>query len=396
MQQRLVAVWKIYRNETMNIALQGKLKYITGKKGSSVYYHFTDNYHCRQRIALGITVNNPEKNKKGVWIFPQSAFDIAANIDKEVRDGRWGLTPEVKPEPILLQEAFDKFLNMKRPNIAASTISLHELSFKKLKEFFGNIPVEDISQEKMIAFRRYIIDKDKAENASWWLRHLSAFFNYCADADINIIQRTPLTKNVKVKSPDKPIIIFGENELQDLYEYITATYGVDAYNQFKFLELTGWRVGDSCILQRNNVDFSRRVIQQYVTKAKKFRDYPMDTFIEVFMKTLPIFDGHCFKYRSVHSLDHIFRDAIDKKVNHKLDKVSVHTLRKQFTYGCYRNGMPVEDCSRLLAHRSISTTLKYYHYWDTDNLRDSLEKSRVVVAKKRQKNKPKKLALVTK
>ncbi|MGE5316302.1 MAG: tyrosine-type recombinase/integrase [Acidobacteriota bacterium] len=54
----------------------------------------------------------------------------------------------------------------------------------------------------------------------------------------------------------------------------------------------------------------------------------------------------------------------------------MHTLRKQFTFNCFRNGVPLEVCSKLLGHSSVKTTEKYYTSWDTQMLRDGLKVSR--------------------
>jgi integrase len=370
----------------MKLVLAGKLHYHPGKKGHAVYYHFTDQFGCRQRVALKLTVSDPGKNKRGEWIFPEEAYAIASSIDQQVRERRWKLPTAAKENPILLQEAFDKFLVLRKPNLADKTIELHELSFSKLIGYFGNIPVESITSEKMIRFRDAMIRQDKLTNAAWWLRHLSAFFNFCADSDVGIIIRSPLTKKIKLKQPEKPIVIFGDDELGGIYDFIETNYGKDALLQVRFLELTGWRVSDGIDLKRTRLDFSRHVIQQRIKKTGAFRDYPMDRYLERFLMELPTYkDDYCFKFRSVHTLDHFFLKAIEAVIPHRKGEVSLHTLRKQFTYNCYRNGVPVEDCSRLLGHQSIITTMKYYHYWDSEKLRDSLHQSRKRLAKKWQK-----------
>lgn len=356
----------------------GKLRY----HGSHVYYHFTDQHGKEQKLSLKLKVDRIRKDPRGKETFPLDAHALVKKIDRNVFDRVWGLnTIPVHPR-ITLQAAFDKFI---KPYRNTSTIHIYTLAFSKLIDYFGDIEIESITEDAMLDFRKTLFEKYKEVTVEIFIRHIKIFLHYVEDE--GYISKSPVTKRVRMKVVDSPIVIFSDRDLETFFTMMKDA-NPEARDQLYFLLLTGWRVSDSCELTWNKIDIDRGVIKHYIGKKNKTWEYPMDKEIIDFLAHLPRnYSPHVFYYRDYHSVGKEFRKIADTQecginITQNHEDLNVHTLRKQFTFNCFRNGVPLEICSKLLGHSSIKTTEKYYTYWDTQMLRDSLAQSRRPAGKK--------------
>ena len=352
----------------------------------TVWIAFTDSLGRRQQRSTKIRLSSV-KVKNGSVVWPQNVLVFQQQLDAEIVLGVWGMQSRRDTKKMGMSEAFDVFIKCKRR--ASSTVKLHELSFKKLKEKIGDLPLLQVTEAVLTQWRDIALLEDGEQNTACWMRHLSAYFHFCVEQ--GWLKKTPLTRNIKVVAPHMPVVVFAEEQIDGAFAWLLKHKGRHAVDQLRFLLLTGWRVGDCCRLTKDMIDMDRRCISHYIGKQKRHTEYPVDETLYEFLVSLPQLPGpRVFKYQ-VNTLDHYFKEALRahaKGLGLPLNEyLRVHTLRKQFAYNCHRNGVPIEECARLLGHTNITTTLRYYQYWDTGKLRDSLAKSRQVTTKSLQPKK---------
>jgi len=349
----------------------GNLRY----HGTHVYYHFTDQTGKKQKLSFKLSVDKIKKDPRGNETFPAEAHELKRRIDREVFLGVWGLDVDTTPSRLGLKEAFTLFIKAYQNK---NTVNAYTLAYDKLFEYFDDVNVAVLEEDDMLNWRKELYETHPNKTTvEFIVRHAKIFFAYLEKE--SFIGRSPITKRVRIKPVDSPIVIFSDEDIEKLWKGLKAKGYTDAYNQLYFLLLVGWRVSDSCDLTRTKIDHNRRVIQHYIGKPDKTWEYPMDAKLSRFLAKLPKdHDPYVFLYRDYHSLGKLFREVIDDPKNaiHNHTELSIHTLRKQFTFNCFRQGVPLEICSRLLGHSSVKTTEKYYTYWDTQLLRDGLTKSR--------------------
>jgi integrase len=351
----------------------GNLRY----HGNHVYYHFQDQRGRQQKMSLKLKVEKIRTDPRGNEIFPAEAHELKRKIDRQVFTHTWGL--DDAPDRLRLSEAFKKFIAAYENK---NTVTVYTYAYNKLLHHFKDVDVDTIDEDSLIDWRKELIAKYKMATVEIVIRHMKVFFNYLEES--GHVGRSPVTKRVKIPPVDSPIVIFSDKDLETLFSKLKESGYLGAYHQLQFLLLTGWRVSDSTDLTRDKVDFDRNVISHYIGKKSKTWEYPMDKSISKLLRRLPRdFEPYVFLYRDYHSLGKVFREICDDPKNgiRNSQDLSVHTLRKQFTFNCFRRGVPLEVCSRLLGHSSVKTTEKYYLYWDTQMLRDSLTMSRQATGK---------------
>lgn len=148
-----------------------------------------------------------------------------------------------------------------------------------------------------------------------------------------------------------------------------------ARNQFRFLLLSGFRLGESCALKWEDVDFSEKVIRLWNEKEKRWDYFPMDKEIERFMKQLPkTYAPFVFVYRKIGTASQRFR-RLRERLGYS-EELSLHTLRTNFISRLINSGASESEVMHLARHKSIVTTHKYYTAFDQKRMREALRRSR--------------------
>ena len=278
--------------------------YLRGKK--SVWIGFTDKDGIRHDKATGYKLD-PVIRRGDRIVWPRHILDFQKQLDEAIILGKWGLKFDL-PKSVKLSEAFQEFVEFKSPKRSPSTLRAHQLAFRKLKDMTGDCHLQSITEERMIRVRDAFIAQDGLSNAANWLRHLSAFFNFCVSR--KKIDESPITENVKLAQPDTEILIWSETELEDIFAFIEWSDGTPAAEQLRYQLLSGWRIGDNVALKVVKIDYERRIIKHYIGKKRKYFEYPMDDELHDFLRPLPTYGEHQFKYRSTNTMGHIFKAAL--------------------------------------------------------------------------------------
>jgi site-specific recombinase XerD len=363
----------------MKLILAGKLKYLSGKKGHAIYYHFTDQFGARQRISLKTKVDSPGKNKNGDIIFPTEAYTIAQSIDSEVRENRWNI-PQ-KNATTTLKELLELFFKLNGSTIEEESRYQYTHIIGKFIDYFGNITVAQMDEDRLFEYRKkelarkmspYTIAKD--------FRTMKSLFNFAIDK--GMMRKNPVTKSLKVKLPDKQPVIYAQTEIDSLWEYLEVN-DKDLQRQLEFLLLTGFRASDSCLFTFDRIDPKLQVLLYY--NKKKLRDelFPLSDRLTALIAACPrTWQPRVFRYDTRHKLYHRLKDALTAVGITK--KIALHNLKATYSTTLARAGADYKTLQELSHHKSGQTTLKHYIFVDLEEKRKMLNKvesSRKKIAK---------------
>lgn len=150
---------------------------------------------------------------------------------------------------------------------------------------------------------------------------------------------------------------------------------------FRFLLLTGCRVGEAIALQWQDIDFFNGTIHFCNTDFKgelqpnktssADRFIKMSVTVKIMLKRLLRCQNGNVKRVFLNTLGVkcSYRSVLDswKRYLKKLGiskECGLHTLRHAFVHNAIRNGIPVKVVSKWVGHSDISITLKHYDYID--------------------------------
>ncbi len=363
----------------MRVLLNGRLKYI----GNHVYYHFTDELGCYQRLSIKIKVDKIEKNTNGELIFPANAYAVARQIDEDVRSLKWNMKkPAVKRT---IQQLLDEYLSLDGSHIADSTKILYRNGVKKFIEIFGDIPINKINSDLMVVFRNSLASKDGYSNNDYTIakefRQMAALFSFAVRR--SYISANPINRYNRPHPPRKMPDIYSESELSSLFNYL-ETNAPDAMNQIYFLLLTGFRVEESCIIKWDQIDWTNRCIMHHNQKGRRDELYPMSDVLLDFTKKLPrLYKPFIFKFRDRFVLHRQLKKARDAAGINR--RKSIHLFKKNYSTGLANVGTPSYILPDLAHHTSINTTKDAYLYMDMEEKRKWLNESHNRLAEKLQK-----------
>ena len=195
----------------------------------------------------------------------------------------------------------------------------------------------------------------------WLISHGEQVKNPCAD--------------VTIRDASHPRMrVMTDEEMQRLIDY--AHRKEPRYRLFILLLInTGARYSTIAELRGKDLD-ERGYLHLYNVKCKKPYEYP-----------IPLKDAECVQImrelgdnlwghdatKFYHNLTGWLRYTFGKDANG--ENLSIHSIRHTFATNAIRNGVPLEVISKLLDHKSISTTLRVYARLSNEQIMDGLEKA---------------------
>lgn len=152
-----------------------------------------------------------------------------------------------------------------------------------------------------------------------------------------------------------------------------------------FLYSTGCRVNELCNVKLTDIDFETKTLIVF-GKGKKYRTVMLNAkslvSIEEYLKVRKgnseyLFVSDRYPYEQLHNcgVQKIVRKIYERTENVNV-KLTPHILRHTTATTARKNGMPIENISKMLGHQNINTTL-IYAKTDINELR--MEHERYVV-----------------
>ncbi len=251
-----------------------------------------------------------------------------------------------------LKSAFAEFLHSKN-NSAKKTIVMYRLAYEKLL-----LVVEPERKVTKITDRDFIEleillkspEYNLSENSiSTYFRQLKTFWNWMVKKGYVPKQIVPIRKQ-----KEKPIESIPRRDFEIILEFFKSK-DINQYRFIKFLELTGFRKREAVNLEWENIDFTNKRIILRNTKARRIEEFPLYEVLEEFLLEFRKPSGKIFPYKSGDSLKFWWRGMKKLKMHY-----TIHQIRKSFATKLVNENISMFDAMKLLRHKSVQTTLKYY------------------------------------
>lgn len=137
---------------------------------------------------------------------------------------------------------------------------------------------------------------------------------------------------------------------------------------FAIAYFTGSRISEVLALDVSNIQSDRIVFVRENAKTNIRREIAIQPQLQTFLESYPRPKlGYMFPaYRNSKRQTHVSRQAAHKVLSGvvaaadgMLDGISTHSFRRSFATNLAKSGRPQAEISRLLGHRSTSTTSRY-------------------------------------
>lgn len=283
-------------------------------------------------------------------------------------------------DTLFLSEALEEFLEEKTlgpEKIAIKTQVTYKRIVKYLIEVCGDRPINEYTSRDYKKLHSYLEKKTKDNpfpekdrfdgdgkkmskkekrqlfhnTIAGYYSYLHHFFNHFS----KMVAENPVTLS---KTQDKLPEAIPEDDLQLILEKLKPD--PDQYNIINFLLWSGFRSNEACQLDCSQVNMETRIMVFENFKGRvKYDYYPIHEELFQHLTNLgPKKKGKIFPYSGPDQVSNIF-DSAQKGLEVR-KHYTVHQLRKTFASRCVNSGMDPFVLMKLLRHKSITTTLKYY------------------------------------
>lgn len=331
--------------------------YLSKHKSGYYYVYFNDIYSNRRR-----SVSTKTKLKS-------EALKFISRFESDIKQ-----KIEHKVEPILLKDFINKFLLYSANRHTYKTSKGHKTSLMMLKEYFGNVPLTDLTHTKMKDYIERRLRKTSHYAARRDLINLSSSFNKAVED--NYLLENPFKNIKRIKIPEKQPNFFSKEEYDKLLE------GIEDKGFRLLVEIaanTGLRSMELLTLEWNQVNLEERFItlnnHKHITKGKRVRTIPlnnraMQVLCELVLvhKGNFVFNNDGLPLRQDYVTKKFKKYVKNAKVNPQLN---FHSLRHSFASWLVQKGVGIYQVSKLLGHADIKTTQIYAHV-RAEDLRESI------------------------
>ncbi len=132
---------------------------------------------------------------------------------------------------------------------------------------------------------------------------------------------------------------------------------------------SGFRINEAVSLKWENVDFVLNRIILENKKAKRKEEFPLYDVLKDFMLEFNKSGGSVFGYKAIDGLKFWSRGMKILGFDYTL-----HNLRKTFATELVNGSVSVFDAMKLLRHKNVETTMKYYTYADLSRIGEEANK----------------------
>lgn len=272
--------------------------------------------------------------------------------------------------------AVDKFLrNKQAQNVGEGTLYNYTLLLKKQLTKWASeqaiVYLDELTLARLEDFRTWL--PVQASTRKYKQALIKAFLGYCLMHEW--IASNPALALTRVHAKERPTGYFTQDEFRKICEATTTHYRRQdlpcaELNQrllafVQCLRWSGLRIGDAIQLERTRLDKNDRILL-YMEKTGEPLGVVIPPQIAAAMRKLPgdkyfFWDGRA-NYKGVlrsweYTLASLFKRAEIKKRAHP------HMFRDTFAIELLLAGVPLDQVSKLLGHRSIKITEKHYAPW---------------------------------
>lgn len=371
--------------------------------------HITKLDNGKYKAVVEISNNSYERKRKTKTFVKES--DAQLWLSRAITDLADGIF--IDPEKILFNDFVDRWLDSKKPNIAATTYDRYRNRLEAhMKPFFKGITLQDIKPfhlEEYFSIKRREGRKDGKEGGlseNTLKKHYVIINNVFKKAiKLKMIKYNPVKSidSPKVKKKKAPVMSGVEfNKLLDVIKedlFMFTFVLTDFFTGMRRSEILGLEWED-INLEEGIIHVRKRLVtvKGGIKHEEKTKTESSNRKIKISDKLISVLNKYRKeKLRLRLSLGDEYNDSKDfvfcrpdgkpyypkfynDKLNSYLDKAglpqkyTIHTLRHTFATINLKNKIEPKIIQEMLGHSTISTTLDIYSHVDTNMQKEAVNK----------------------
>jgi len=273
----------------------------------------------------------------------------------------------------------ESFLAERAAFLSAKTLQAYQDTLRRAERVLGAIPITSISKAEVIAFRESL-SRMSPHSVNHYLRNLRVFLNWCATEALVPNWNPPKIEFVKAPASGHRDYYTSEECRRILEAAAGVRLSSIPFQVFLgLLILTGLRLGEALSLRWTWIDFDRAEIHipPQATKSNRRRTIPLPRPARDLLATLPRQSRDIALFRFSSQSGHL-RDVWRKVTRAAgVQYLKLHNLRDTFAVNMLLVGVPLPIVSQILGHASISTTIKHYAEFASEELAQASRKAEV-------------------
>jgi len=314
------------------------------------------------------------------------AEKIHAKVVTQIAEGKW--FERLECEDKTLGDLLDRYINEysvhnKAPHTVQGDIGIA----REIKEFFGDIPLKDVTPRHIAEYKTFCRDKGLSPSSINHRRGLLCHAFKLGIREWEWVRENPVDRVRREKvnnARDRWLTVEEQNRLLDnCVIYVTGLKNVKEPRYWLqeivlFALNTGMRQDEILSLLWTNVDLFRRTATVVRSKNGEKRTVPLNLTVLELLKRKT-------KVRHIKS-NFVFASEAGTKVDHRnllrafynaLKRVEIedfrfHDLRHTFATRLAQAGIDLYKIAKLLGHKDIKMTQRYAHHYP-ESLRDGVE-----------------------
>lgn len=254
----------------------------------------------------------------------------------------------------MLSDVVEIFMKAKAGTVAPRTADRYQDALDNLKDFAGEIRMEQVTRRLIDDYRARILKDRSAAGVNVDLRHIKAFLRFTQEE--GYLKKVP--KIEMAREVNKPVYWVTQKQYRDHFAKAPEVLGPDAQlvtDISDLLLLTAARANELITATWEQIDLESGFIQLYDDKGNTAgKLYLSDRAVQILGK-----------YReNVDRPFHINYDWYERRLR-KLPpvskiKLSAHDLRKTAGAWMVQNGVDIFHVSRFMRHSSVTVTERFY------------------------------------
>jgi integrase/recombinase XerD len=292
---------------------------------------------------------------------------------QRLTDQIMGRKPERPAEGLLLRDAIETFeANKKAQGVKPRVLNMYKRELKRLREFSearGIFAVHlALTIENLIALRATWNETYPSSNSRAVVqKHLNNFLKFCYNA--GWIDRQPRLSPIKIDEPETEPLT--DAEFTKLLKHATGRTRVI----IQLMRWSGLAIRDASTLKREDLHFANGVNKIIRDRTKTgtplYIPIPKDVAAEVksVMNGNPVYvfwdkqKTTASEYRHAGYMGECIAEAFKAAGIVSAGHMISHRLRCTFAVDMLQKGVPLEHVSKLLGHKSVTTTERHYAKW---------------------------------
>ena len=311
------------------------------------------------------------QKKDGNWYchYKGKQHYLGKNPEEKIR--KLVAEDNIKTSKLKLSDVATQYLSWVEPTQSRDSIDGKRRTYTKLASDLGDIPIEDLTVEKLESYRNSLLKQLKKSTVRTTFIYLSALLQFCADRKILPDNPCRKMRKLKVQEDAQPDFLTEDeiDVLLDLCSTKPKSEFVQERDRLIFLLMLhcGLRRIEVSNLRWSDVDFNRQLLIVRNGKGGKDRFVALnETMHDALKNCTRLSDEFVVTTRTGDQLSRSMMTRITAKYTDALDhrykgkkRLTLHGLRATFATRLCESGVSTRVVQGLLGHSDPRVTMRY-------------------------------------